>query len=116
MMKFLAAAAMVLVVAAANVGHAGSSTCFNDCMSTCERTGSLARECQIECTQECPVQTPPPTCTTSTDCSAHDSCVANDTAWLLFCTPFPFGPYCAKLYFSPGGVNACPACVTTTVC
>ena len=114
MMKFLVAAAALLAVAA--TVHADNA-CYTSCDQECLRSGSLARECQLECTQECPATGgSTKTCVTQTDCSAHDACVTNDIFWLYFCSHSPLGPLCTAQYVSPGGVAACPACVTTTVC
>ncbi|HET9991869.1 MAG TPA: hypothetical protein VFQ65_25245 [Kofleriaceae bacterium] len=114
MLKTIAAAAALLIVA--TNAHA-DNPCVTSCEQECLRTGSLARECQIECTQECPVETAPPTCTLVTDSSAHDACIANDTAWYFTCLGlFPIwgiGPaWCSSQLQK--AVSSCPA--TVQVC
>lgn len=116
MMKFLAASAVLFLVAT-NV-HADNA-CYTACDNTCLRSGTLARECQLECTQECPAGgTTTPTCTIVTDSTAHDSCVADATLKYAACVsllgPWPLAGWCSVNYYN--AVNACPAPVQTTVC
>jgi hypothetical protein len=116
MMKLIAASAILLAAAS---GHADNA-CYTSCYQECIRSGSLARTCQLECTRECPSGGgSTPTCTTVTDSSAHDSCIATATANYALCTAilpeWPFGPaICSQMFLN--AVNACPAPVQTTVC